>query len=131
MAHFAKLDQDNIVTTINVVHDNELLVDGAENEQKGINFLNTFFNTSDNWKQTSYNTCKGVHKLGGTPFRKNYAGIGYTYNEDKDAFIPPQPYSSWTLNNDTCQWEAPVAMPNDGKFYDWNESTKSWDEIVS
>ena len=128
MAHFAKLDQDNIVTTINVVHDNELLVDGAENEQKGINFLNTFFNTSDNWKQTSYNTQGGVHKLGGTPFRKNYAGIGYTYNEDKDAFIPPQPYSSWTLNNDTCQWEAPVAYPDDGKEYQWNEETTNWVE---
>ena len=128
MAHFAKLDQDNIVTTINVVHDNELLVDGAENEQKGINFLNTFFNTSDNWKQTSYNTFKGVHKLGGTPFRKNYAGIGDTYNEDKDAFIPPQPYSSWTLNNDTCQWEAPVAYPDDEKEYQWNEETTNWVE---
>ena len=128
MAHFAKLDQDNIVTTINVVHDNELLVDGAENEQKGINFLNTFFNTSDNWKQTSYNTFKGVHKLGGTPFRKNYAGIGETYNEDKDAFIPPQPYSSWTLNNDTCQWEAPVAYPDDEKEYQWNEETTNWVE---
>ena len=128
MAHFAKLDQDNIVTTINVVHDNELLVDGAENEQKGINFLNTFFNTSDNWKQTSYNTQGGVHKLGGTPFRKNYAGIGYTYNEDKDAFIPPQPYSSWTLNNDTCQWEAPVAYPDDEKEYQWNEETTNWVE---
>ena len=130
MAHFAKLDQDNIVTTINVVHDNELLVDGAENEQKGINFLNTFFNTSDNWKQTSYNTFKGVHKLGGTPFRKNYAGIGYTYDEDKDAFIPPQPYSSWTLNNDTCQWEAPVAYPDDDKDYKWNEAITNWEEIT-
>ena len=130
MAHFAKLDQDNIVTTINVVHDNELLVDGAENEQKGINFLNTFFNTSDNWKQTSYNTFKGVHKLGGTPFRKNYAGIGDTYNEDKDAFIPPQPYSSWTLNNDTCQWEAPVAYPDDDKEYKWNEAITNWEEIT-
>jgi hypothetical protein len=130
MAHFAKLDQDNIVTTINVVHDNELLVDGAENEQKGINFLNTFFNTSDNWKQTSYNTFKGVHKLGGTPFRKNYAGIGDTYNEDKDAFISPQPYSSWTLNNDTCHWEAPVAYPDDGEVYNWNEEITNWEEIT-
>ena len=128
MAHFAKLDQNNIVVTINVVHNSELLIDGAENEQKGINFLNTFFNTSDNWKQTSYNTQGGVHKLGGTPFRKNYAGIGYTYNEDKDAFIPPQPYSSWTLNNDTCQWEAPVAYPDDDKEYQWNEETTNWVE---
>ena len=130
MAHFAKLDQNNIVVTVNVVHNNELLIDGVENEQKGINFLNTLFNTSDNWKQTSYNTQGGVHKLGGTPFRKNYAGIGYTYNESKDAFIPPQPYSSWTLNNDTCQWEAPVAYPDDGKEYQWNEETTSWDAIT-
>jgi hypothetical protein len=127
MAHFAKLDQDNIVIAVNVVHNNELLVDGTENEQKGIDFLNTFFNTSDNWKQTSYNTNGGVHQLGGTPLRKNYAGIGYTYDADKDAFIPPQPYSSWTLNEDTCHWEPPVAYPDDGKQYDWNEETTSWD----
>jgi len=130
MAHFAKLDQNNIVITINVVHNNELLIDGAENEQKGINFLNNLFNTNDNWKQTSYNTLGGVHKLDGTPFRKNYAGIGYTYNENKDAFIPPKPYSSWTLNDDTCRWEAPVAYPDDGKEYQWNEETTSWDAIT-
>jgi len=128
MAHFAKLDQDNIVIKVNVVHNNELLVDGTENEQKGINFLNTLFNTSDNWKQTSYNTNGGVHKLGGTPLRKNYAGIGYTYDADKDAFIPPQPYSSWTLNEDTCRWEPPVAYPDDGKIYIWNEETTNWVE---
>ena len=69
------------------------------------------------WKQTSYNTYGGVHQLGGTPLRKNYAGIGYTYDEDKDAFIPKQPFNSWTLNEDTCQWEAPSARPDDGKFY--------------
>ena len=127
MAHFTKLNQNNIVITVNVVHNNELLVDGVENEQKGVDFLNNLFNTNDNWKQTSYNTRGGVHKLGGTPFRKNYAGVGYTYDEVKDAFIEPQPYPSWTLNEDTCQWEAPVAFPNDGKSYNWNESTTSWD----
>ena len=127
MAHFAKLNQNNIVITVNVVHNNELLVDGVENEQKGVDFLNNLFNTNDNWKQTSYNTRGGVHKLGGTPFRKNYAGVGYTYDEARDAFIEPQPYPSWTLNEDTCQWEAPVAFPNDGKSYNWNESTTSWD----
>ena len=126
MAHFAKLNQDNIVVSINVVHNNELLVDGTENEQRGINFLNTFFNTSDNWKQTSYNTNRGVHKLGGTPFRKNYAGIGYTYDEDKDAFSPPQPYPSWLLNEDTCDYDPPVAYPDDGKQYMWNEETTNW-----
>ena len=128
MAHFAKLDQNNIVITINVVHNNELLIDGAENEQKGINFLNNLFNTNDNWKQTSYNTLGGVHKLDGTPFRKNYAGIGYTYDENKDAFIPPKPYSSWTLNDDTCRWEAPVAYPDDGKRYRWDEEITNWVE---
>jgi len=127
MAHFAKLNQNNIVITVNVVHNSELLVDGVENEQKGVDFLNNLFSTNDNWKQTSYNTIGGVHKLGGTPFRKNYAGVGYTYDEVKDAFIEPQPYPSWTLNEDTCQWEAPVAFPNDGKSYNWNESTTSWD----
>ena len=130
MAHFAKLDQDNIVITINVVHNNELLVDGVETEQKGIDFLNNLFNTSDNWKQTSYNSNGGVHKLGGTPLRKNYAGIGYAYDEARDAFIPPQPYPSWTLNEDTCLWKAPVAYPDDGKDYGWNEETTSWDEIT-
>ena len=133
MAHFAKLDQDNIVITVNVVHNNELLVDGVVSEQNGIDFLNNFFNTNDNWKKTSYNTQGGVHKLSGTPFRKNYAGIGYTYDESRDAFIPPQSYSSWTLNDDTCRWEAPVAYPDDGKRYHWNEvayqadNTQGWD----
>ena len=127
MAHFAKLDQDNKVIRVSVLHNNELLVDGAENEQKGINFLNTLFNTNDNWKQTSYNTRGGVHSLGGTPFRKNYAGIGYTYDADKDAFIPESPYPSWTLNEDTCQWEHPITNPDDHEIYHWNEETVSWD----
>ena len=127
MAHFAKLNQDNIVITVNVLSNNELLVDGVDNEQKGIDFLNNLFNTNDNWKQTSYNTKGGVHKLGGTPFRKNYAGIGYTYNEEKDAFISTQPYPSWTLNEDTCWWEPPVAYPTDAQSATWNESTTSWD----
>jgi len=130
MAHFAKLDENNIVTTVNVVHNNELLVDGVENEQKGIDFLNTFFNTSDNWKQTSYNTSSGVHNSGKTPLRKHYAGIGYTYDESRDAFIPPQPYPSWTLNEETCNWESPVPMPSgeeEGTRYNWNEETGGWD----
>ena len=113
MAHFAKLNQDNIVITVNVLSNNELLVDGVDNEQKGIDFLNNLFNTND--------------KLGGTPFRKNYAGIGYIYNEEKDAFISTQPYPSWTLNEDTCWWEPPVAYPTDAQSATWNESTTSWD----
>ena len=82
------------------------------------------------WIQTSYNTYGGVHTQGGTPLRKNYAGIGYTYDRERDAFIPPKPYASWVLNEDTCQWDAPVAMPTDGKMYHWNEQTQAWDEIV-
>ena len=130
MAHFAKINQNNIVVTVNVVHNNELLVDGVENEQKGIDFLNTLFNTNDNWKQTSYNTFGGIHRLGGTPFRKNHAGVGFTYDEGRDAFIAPQSYPSWTLNEDTCCWEAPVAYPDDGKKYNWNEEITNWEEIT-
>ena len=130
MAHFAKLNQENIVIAVNIVHNNELLVDGVEDEQKGIDFLNNLYKTNDTWKQTSYNTRGGVHVLGGTPLRKNYAGIGYTYDETRDAFIAPQPYNSWILNEDTCIWEAPVAYPDDDKLYEWNEETTSWDEKV-
>jgi len=126
MAHFAKLGSENTVEKVIVVHNNKLLVDGVESEQPGVDFLNNLYKTSDVWKQTSYNTQGGVHKLGGTPFRKNYAGIGYTYDEDRDAFIPPKPYPSWILNEDTCLWEAPVAFPDDGKNYDWNEETAKW-----
>ena len=135
MAHFAKLDENNIVIAVNVVHNNELLVDGVENEQKGIDFLNTFFNTSNNWKQTSYNTVGGVHKLGGTPFRKNYAGIGDIYDATRDAFMKPQPpYPSWPFNETTCLWEPPIPRPTktaeqdgDTKHYVWNEKDKSLD----
>jgi len=130
MAHFAKLNQENIVIAVHVVHNNELLVDGVEDEQKGIDFLNNLHKTNDVWKQTSYNTQGGIHTLGGTPLRKNYAGIGFTYDETRDAFIPKQPYASWVLNEDTCQWEPPVAYPAMDKPYEWNEETTSWDEII-
>ena len=87
-----------------------------------------FIDTLDGtWVQTSYNTLAGVHSNGGTPLRKNYAGIGYTYDSTRDAFIPPQPYSSWTLDETTCQWEPPVAIPDDDNLYDWNEATTSWE----
>ena len=82
------------------------------------------------YKQTSYNTHGGVHALGGTPFRKNYAGIGYTYDAQRDAFIPPKAFESWSLNEDTCLWEPPVAMPDDGKIYTWDEATTSWVEVT-
>lgn len=115
MSHFAKV-KDNIVI--------EVIVAEAE-------FFDTFVDeTPGEWIQTSYNTFGGEHKLGGTPLRKNYAGIGYTYDKTRDAFIPPQPYPSWTLNEDTCLWECPVAHPNDGNIYEWNETDQQWDEIT-
>jgi len=131
MATFAKLDLNNEVLQVVSLHNNELMVDGVENEQKGIDFLNNLFKTNDVWKQTSYNTAKGVHRLGGTPFRKNHAGIGFTYDESRDAFIPPKRFNSWILNEDTCRWEAPVTYPDDGKRYAWNEEIENWQEITT
>ena len=131
MAHFAKINSDNVVVDVHVVDNSKLLgEDGIELEANGIAHLERHGAESGfNWKQTSYNTIAGVHILGGTPFRKNYAGKGYTYDVAKDAFIPSKIYPSWTLNEDTCQWEAPTAKPDDGKLYDWNEGTASWDEV--
>ena len=120
MAHFAEINDGNTVVRVIVVAD--------EHEADGENWCNALLGGT--WKQTSYNTSGGVHKLSGTPLRKNHAGIGYTYDEDKDAFIPKQPYASWVLNETTCQWEAPVAHPDDGERYSWNEETTSWDEII-
>lgn len=94
-------------------------------------FFNTFVDSSPGqWLQTSYNTHGGVHTLGGVPLRKNYAGIGYTYDTVRDAFIAPKPYLSWTLNEGTCQWAAPVVYPTDGKVYQWNEDTINWVEVT-
>ena len=101
---------------------------GVEQEVNGIDFLTKLTGWAV-WKQTSYNTSGGVHLLGGTPFRKNYAGIGYTYDEDRDAFIPPKPFNSWVLNETTCQWEAPVALPDTENRYNWNVETTTWDLI--
>ena len=116
MAHFAKLDENNVVTQVIVV-DNKDTSDasGVEKEHIGAAFCERLF--GGEWKQTSYNG----------NMRKNYAGIGFTYNANIDAFVPPQPFASWILNNDTAQWEAPVAMPDDGQMYTWNEETTSWD----
>ena len=114
MSHFAKV-VDGVVTQVIV----------AEQE-----FFQTFVDSSPGeWIQTSYNTHGGEHKLGGTPLRKNYAGIGFTYDRVKDAFIPPQPFASWLLNEDTCLWDAPVDMPDDGKVYTWDEATVNWVEV--
>ena len=122
MAHFAKLGKGNIIEKVNVVSN-----DIATSEQAGVDFLNNLYNTRDVWKQTSYNTREGVHSLGGTPFRKNYAGIGYYYDQTRDAFIPPKPFNSWILNETTCQWEAPVALPDTENRYNWNEEKQQWD----
>ena len=116
MAHFAKLDENNVVLEVNVVNNNDLLQDGIESEAKGIQFLIDWSGGYTNWKQTSYNR----------NIRKNYAGIGFTYDAQRDAFVPPQPFPSWTLNEDTCLWDAPVAYPTDGQRYQWDEATTSW-----
>ena len=122
MAYFAKLGIGNKVVAVHVVSN-----DIATTEQAGIDFLNKLYNTRDVFKQTSYNTIGGVHKLGGTPFRKNYAGVGYNYDQTRDAFIPPKPFASWTLNEETCVWDPPVVRPDDGQRYSWNETTQQWD----
>ncbi len=114
MSHFAKVLDNKVV---------QIIV--AEKE-----FFNTFVDTSPGtWIQTSYNTYGNSHKLNGTPLRGNYAGIGYTYDAQNDVFYAPQPYPSWTLNETTWLWEAPVLYPQDGKAYTWNEATTSWQEI--
>ena len=129
MAHFAKLGIGNKVLKVEVVSN-----DVATSEQAGVDFLNNLYGTNDIWKQTSYNTRGGQHLLGGTPFRKNYAGIGHKYDQTRDAFIPPKNYNSWTLNETTCLWEAPIPKPeltqeqiDDNNYYRWNEENQSWD----
>ena len=113
MAHFAKVE-NGIVTQV-IVAEQDFIDTGA---------------AGNGWVQTSYNTHGGVHANGGTPLRKNYAGIGFTYDAQRDVFIPPQPYASWTLVEDTCQWTAPVAYPTDGKQYQWDENAINWAKIT-
>lgn len=113
MSHFAQVDNGIVIQVI--VAEQDVIDSGL-------------FGTG--WIQTSYNTHGGVHATGGTPLRKNYAGVGYTYDADRDAFIPPQPYPSWVLNEDTCLWDAPVPMPTDGKLYSWDEPTTAWVEVA-
>ena len=121
MAHYAFLDTNNIVT--------EVIVGKDEGEQ-GIDWEQHYCAfRSQTCKRTSYNTHGGVHNGGGTPFRKNYAGIGYTYDTTRDAFIPPQPYASWVLDETSCLWQAPVPMPDDGQLYAWDEDAGDWVEI--
>ena len=120
MAYFAKLGTGNIIEQVISIN-NSVITDanGIEQEQLGVDFINKLYNTRDVWKQTSYNKT----------FRKNYAGIGFQYDQQRDAFIPPKPFNSWILNEDTCYWEAPVAMPIDDNKYNWNESTLTWDIV--
>ena len=119
MAHFARLDKDNKVIKVHVLS-NAVITDedGNEQEQLGIDFLSNLHG-GEWWKQTSYNN----------NFRKNYAGVGYTYDKTRDAFIPPKPYLSWTLDEDTCRWDAPTAMPSDDKRYTWDEPNTKWIEV--
>jgi len=127
MASFAKIGLNSkVIEVLSVV--NEVLHDsnGVEQEAIGIDFL-TKLTGYPVWKQTSYNTHGGVHNNGGTPLRKNHAGIGYTYDETRDAFIPPKPFNSWLLNESTCNWESPIPYPQDNNRYNWNEQNQSWD----
>ena len=119
MAHFAQLDENNTVTQVIVVANEELMLDGVENETKGIMFCKSLFGEDTRWVQTSYNG----------NIRKNYAGIGYTYDPVNDWFFAPQPYPSWTLDSE-AKWQPPTPYPTDGKFYTWNESTLTWDEVA-
>jgi hypothetical protein len=115
MSYFAKVENGIVVQVLVIEQD----------------VVNTgIFGDPSSWIQTSYNTQGGVHSLGGTPLRKNYAGIGYTYDSTRDAFIPPKPFNSWILNEDTCLYQAPVSQPDDGKIYQWDEETLSWKEIL-
>jgi hypothetical protein len=118
MAHYAFLDENYIVTEVIVGRDES----NFDWERHYGDFRGQLC------KRTSYNTQGGVHRLGGTPFRKNYAGIGYSYDSERDAFIPPKPFLSWILNEQTCLWAAPIPMPEDGKMYRWNEDSTTWVE---
>ena len=134
MAHFAKLGINSKVISVEVVADNDCKnADGVEDESVGIQFLENIHGWPL-WKRTSYNTTGNTHKLGGTPFRKNYAGVGHTYDEDRDAFIPPKPHASWVLNETSCTYDAPVAYPNVTEYGDpakryrisWDETNTRW-----
>jgi hypothetical protein len=119
MAHFAEIGLNNIVIQVIVVNNNELLDEnGNESEAKGVEFCRNLLGGI--WLQTSYNG----------NLRKNFAGIGFTYDQSRDAFIPPKPFNSWVLNEETCLWDAPISYPNDGEMYYWNEETLSWIKVI-
>lgn len=116
MSHFAEINEENIVVRI-IVAEQDFIDSGAVGDPT-------------KWIQTSYNTRGGQHILGATPLRKNYAGIGYTYDAQRDAFIPPKPYASWTLNEATCLWNPPIPYPNNGKLHEWDENAQTWVEVI-
>ena len=124
MAHYAFLDENNVVTEVITGRNEDEVVDGISDWES---YYGDF--RGQTCKRTSYNTRGGQHTGDGTPYRMNYAGIGYTYDADRDAFIPPQPYASWVLNEDTCEWDAPIPMPDDGQEYTWNEDALAWEVI--
>jgi hypothetical protein len=144
MAYFAKLDENNNVLEVHTVHNNELLDEnGVESEEKGIQFLKNIFQTPNSiWKKVSYNTMGGIYYTPNSSgirevdpdqtkaFRKNYPGKDFIYDEIRDAFIPPKPYPSWILDEQSCLWVSSIPKPNDNKAYDWDESTLSWKENV-
>lgn len=116
MSHFAQIDENNIVVQVLVIEQD--VIDTG------------LFGNPNTWIKTSYNTIAGTHTQGGVPLRKNYAGIGYTYDSIRDAFYAPKPFASWLLDEETCQWQAPVAQPSDDKKYQWDENTLAWVELV-
>ena len=120
MAHWAEVDGDSVVVRV--------LVGNNADPDEGYQWL--LNNLGGTWVKTSYNTFGGIHTLGGIPFRKNFGRVGYSYDEGRDAFIPPKPFDSWVLDEGTCRWEAPVAYPQDGKMYGWDEESLSWVEVV-
>lgn len=123
MAHYAFLDGSNIVTEV---------ITGKNEGEEGIDWEQWYGEFRGQvCKRTSYNTQGGVHSEGGTPFRKNYAGVGYSYDAERDAFIPPKPFASWLLNEESCLWEAPVPHPSDGERYNWNEETQNWEAVAN
>jgi len=123
MAHYAFLDDNNVVVEVIV---------GVEEDTDGVNWEQRYGEFRNKvCKRTSYNTFGNVHKTGGIPFRKNYAGIGYTYDETLDAFVPPKPFNSWNLNQISCLWEPPASYPEDGNIYSWKEETLSWVPVTT
>ena len=122
MAHFAKINSDNVVERVIVI--------ANERESYGVSFITNTLQLSGTWLQTSFNTRGGVHLNGGTPLRKNFANIGSTYDATRDAFIPAKPFPSWVLDEDTCKWKAPIEYPTDGLMYEWDEELTDWKPII-